>query len=120
MVVSVNDVPLGTQGNILCITGGEGTGKSNYVTALIAGAIGQSEKNKDKAMDTLGVSVSENSKRKAILFYDTEQSEVQTYKNITNLLKRCGRESMPEYLKAYCLTGMSRKERLQAIIQKHG
>ena len=117
MVVSVNDVPLGTQGNILCITGGEGTGKSNYVTALIAGAIGQSEKNKDKAMDTLGVSVSENSKRKAILFYDTEQSEVQTYKNITNLLRRCGRESMPEYLKAYCLTGMSRKERLQAIIQ---
>ena len=117
MVVSVNDVPLGTQGNILCITGGEGTGKSNYVTALIAGAIGQSEKNKDKAMDTLGVSVSENSKRKAILFYDTEQSEVQTYKNITNLLKRCGQETMPEYLKAYCLTGMSRKERLQAIIQ---
>ena len=117
MVVSVNDVPLGTQGKILCITGGEGTGKSNYVTALIAGAIGQSDNNKDKVMDTLGVSVCENSKRKAILFYDTEQSEVQTYKNITNLLKRCGRESMPEYLKAYCLTGMSRKERLQAIIQ---
>ena len=115
MVVSVNDVPLGTQGNILCITGGEGTGKSNYVTALIAGAIGQTDK--DKAMDTLGVSVCENSKRKAILFYDTEQSEVQTYKNITNLLRRCGRETMPEYLKAYCLTGMSRKERLQAIIQ---
>lgn len=117
MVVSVNDVPLGTQGNILCITGGEGTGKSNYVTALIAGAIGQSDKNKDKVMDTLGVSVCENNKRKAILFYDTEQSEVQTYKNITNLLRRCGRETMPEYLKAYCLTGMSRKERLQAIIQ---
>ena len=117
MVVSVNDVPLGTQGNILCITGGEGTGKSNYVTALIAGAIGQSDKNKDKVMDTLGVSVCENSKRKAILFYDTEQSEVQTYKNITNLLRRCGRETMPEYLKVYCLTGMSRKERLQAIIQ---
>ena len=117
MVVSVNDVPLGTQGNILCITGGEGTGKSNYVTALIAGAIGQSDTNKDKVMDTLGVSVCENSKRKAILFYDTEQSEVQTYKNITNLLRRCGRETMPEYLKAYCLTGMSRKERLQAIIQ---
>lgn len=87
------------------------------MTALIAGAIGQSEKNKAKVMDTLGVSVCENNKRKAILFYDTEQSEVQTYKNITNLLRRCGRETMPEYLKAYCLTGMSRKERLQAIIQ---
>ena len=113
IIVSVNDVPLGTQGNILCITGGEGTGKSNYVAALIAGAIRQA----DKPIDTLGVSVCENNKQKAILFYDTEQSEVQTYKNITNLLRRSGRETMPNYFKAYCLTGMSRKERLQAIIQ---
>ena len=113
MIVSVNDVPLGTQGNLLCVTGGEGTGKSNYIAALIAGAIRQT----DKVVDTLGVSVCENSKQKAILFYDTEQSEVQTYKNITNLLRRGGREAMPEYFRAYCLTGMSRKERLQSIIQ---
>ena len=52
-----------------------------------------------------------------MLFFDTEQSEVQTYKNITNLLRCCGRETMPEYLKEYCLTGMSRKERLLSIIQ---
>ncbi len=95
MVVSVNDVPLGTQGNILCITGGEGIEKSNYVTALIAEAIELPGNERDKAMDTLGMSVCENSKRKAILFYDTEQSEVQTYKNITNLLRRCRRETMP-------------------------
>ena len=38
-VISAGDVPLGTQGNILCITGGEGTGKSNYVASLIAGAV---------------------------------------------------------------------------------
>lgn len=113
MIVSVNEVPLGTQGNLLCVTGGEGTGKSNYIAALIAGAIRQA----DKVVDTLGVSVCENSKQKAILFYDTEQSEVQTYKNITNLLRRSGRETMPEYFRAYCLTGMSRKERLQSIIQ---
>lgn len=113
MIVSVNDVPLGTQGNLLCVTGGEGTGKSNYISALIAGAIRQT----DKVVDTLGVSVCENSRQKAILFYDTEQSEVQTYKNITNLLRRSGRETMPEYFRAYCLTGMSRKERLQSIIQ---
>ncbi|CUP92246.1 MULTISPECIES: topoisomerase [Bacteroides] len=113
MIVSVNEVPLGTQGNLLCVTGGEGTGKSNYISALIAGAI----RKPDKVVDTLGVSVCENSKQKAILFYDTEQSEVQTYKNITNLLRRSGRETMPEYFRAYCLTGMSRKERLQSIIQ---
>ena len=32
-VVSVNGVPLGTYDNLLCITGGEGTGKSNFVSA---------------------------------------------------------------------------------------
>jgi len=113
IVVSVNDVPLGTQGNLLCITGGEGTGKSNYVATIISGAIRQ----QGIRIDTLGITVSENLYQKAVLFYDTEQSEVQLYKNINNLLRRCKRLTMPEYLHAYCLTGMSRKERLQAIVQ---
>jgi hypothetical protein len=39
MIVSINDVPLGTQGNLFGITGGEETGKSNYVRSLIAGTI---------------------------------------------------------------------------------
>lgn len=112
MIVSVNEVPLGTQGNLLCITGGEGTGKSNYVAALIAGAI----RPQGVEADTLGVAVKENTKGKAVLFYDTEQSEVQLYKNVGNLLRRCSRDAMPEYFKAYCLTGMSRKERLKSII----
>lgn len=113
MIVSVNDVPLGTQGNLLCITGGEGTGKSNYVAALIAGAV-KLEDAED--IDTLGVSIEGNPKGKAVLFYDTEQSEVQLYKNVSTLLRRCGRDTMPEWFKAYCLTGMSRKERLKSIV----
>jgi hypothetical protein len=113
IVVSVNDVPLGTQGNLLCITGGEGTGKSNYVASIIAGAIRQ----QGTRIDTLGITVSENLHQKVVLFYDTEQSEVQLYKNINNLLRRSKRLTIPEYLHAYCLTGMSRKERLQAIVQ---
>lgn len=44
-VISAGDVPPGTQGNILCITGGEGTGKSNYVAALIAGSIIKDSRN---------------------------------------------------------------------------
>lgn len=113
MIVSVNDVPLGTQGNLLCITGGEGTGKSNYVAALIAGAV---KPENAEGIDTLGVSIEGNPKGKAVLFYDTEQSEVQLYKNISTLLRRCGRDTMPEWFKAYCLTGMSRKERLKSIV----
>jgi hypothetical protein len=112
-VISVNDVPLGTQGNLLCITGGEGTGKSNYVATLIAGSI----REQGEIIDSLGLSIEENSQEKAVLFYDTEQSEMQLYKNISNLLRRAKRETMPDYFHAYCLTGISRKERLQAIVQ---
>lgn len=112
-VISAGDVPLGTQGNILCITGGEGTGKSNYVAALIAGAVIKD----NQAIDTLGVSVRPNPDNKAVLLYDTEQSEVQLFKNVSNLLKRAKLKEKPEELRAFSLTGMSRKERLQAIVQ---
>lgn len=112
-VISAGDVPLGTQGNILCITGGEGTGKSNYVAALIAGSIIKD----NRTIDTLGVNVRDNSDGKAVLLYDTEQSEVQLFKNVSNLLKRARLNEKPEELRAFSLTGMSRKERLQAIVQ---
>ncbi len=111
-VISINDVPLGTQGNLLGITGGEGTGKSNYVGSLIAGCIRQSEQ-----IDTLGASIERNSGNKAVLLYDTEQSEVQLYKNISGILRRGQLATMPKSFKAYCLTSMSRKERMQAIVQ---
>ena len=112
MIISINDVPIGTQGNLLGITGGEGTGKSNYVGSLIAGVIREQDK-----IDTLGTSILANAENKAVLLYDTEQSEIQLYKNISNILKRSKQDSMPSCFKAYSLTSMSRKERLQAIIQ---
>lgn len=112
-IVSINNIPLGTQGNLLCITGGEGSGKSNYSASLIAGAMSENQ----QSVDTLGAFVSSNTQNKAILLYDTEQSEVQLYKNSLNVLKRSKRGEMANYFKAYCLTGMSRSERLQAIVQ---
>lgn len=112
MIISINGVPIGTQGNLLGITGGEGTGKSNYVGSLIAGIIREQD-----LIDTLGTSILANTENKAVLLYDTEQSEVQLYKNISNILKRSKQHSMPSCFKAYSLTSMSRKERLQAIIQ---
>lgn len=112
-IITAGDVPLGTEENILCITGGEGTGKSNYTAALVAGAIQE----KEMETDLLGVRVEPNRKRRAVLLYDTEQSEQQLYKNTGRLLRRAGRERMPEFLHVYCLTGMSRGERLTAIMQ---
>ena len=112
-IVTAGDVPLGSEENILCITGGEGTGKSNYTAALVAGAIMERE----TESDFLGVKVEPNRKGRAVLLYDTEQSEQQLYKNTGRLLRRAGREKMPSYLHVYCLTGMSRSERLTAIVQ---
>ena len=51
------------------------------------------------------------------MLYDTEQSEVQLFKNVSNLLARAKQSDKPDELKAFCLTGMSRKERLHAIVQ---
>ncbi|NEW83402.1 MAG: bifunctional DNA primase/helicase [Mariniphaga sp.] len=113
MIVSINDVPLGTQGNLLCITGGEGTGKSNFAASLIAGAI----RDCSVSVDTLGVEVAPNTRQRAILLYDTEQSEVQLYKNTINILRRAKLREMPQYMKVYNLTGMSRKQRLQSIVE---
>ena len=112
-IISVAGVPLGSEGNILCITGGEGTGKSNYIAALVAGAI----RDKDTAVDTLGVKVSNNTNKGAVLLYDTEQSEMQLYKNVSNLMRRANLEQMPDEFKAFCLTSLSRKERLNTIIE---
>jgi hypothetical protein len=113
MILSINKVPLGTQGNLCCITGGEGTGKSNYICALVAGTLNT----EDDDIDTLGTRIKPNRQSKAVLLYDTEQSELQLYKNTMNSLKRAKQKHFPESFRAYCLTGMSRKERLQAIIQ---
>ena len=113
VIISAGDVPLGTQGNLFGITGGEGTGKSNYVAAIVSGCVCPM----DVEIDTLGIHVTPNGGRKAVLLYDTEQSEVQLFKNVSNLLARAKLPGKPDELKAFCLTGMSRKERLNAIVQ---
>lgn len=60
-------------------------------------------------VDTLGIQIATNGKHKAVLLYDTEQSEVQLFKNVSNLLARAKQPDKPEELKAFCLTGMSVK-----------
>lgn len=114
VLVSVKGVPLGTQGNIFCITGSEGTGKSNYIASMIAGSLQTKNQNE---IDTLGLEITPNYNQDAILYYDTEQSEVQLFKNVNNLLRRVNLKEKPDYFRAYCLTGMSRSERLLSIVQ---
>ena len=113
IIVSVNEVPLGTNGNLLCVTGGEGSGKSNFVGALIAGALNTSNNN----IDTLGVNIKSTDNNKPILLYDTEQSISQVYKNSQNIIRRAKCEALPKELKTYSFSSLSREARLQAIIE---
>lgn len=112
-VVSVNGVPLGTYDNLFCITGGEGTGKSNYVSAIIAGTFPNEES--DFTRDLLGLDVNPNIKNKVVLHYDTEQSEYQLHKNIGKTIKRAGMADKPDFYRPVYLAALTRKERLQLI-----
>ena len=111
-VVAVNSVPLGTQDNLFCITGGEGTGKSNYIAAILAGTLGAERL---QAEQTLGLEVTANPKGLAVLHYDTEQSEAQLYKNLGKTLRRAGVKSVPEFYHSLYLASLSRKDRLKII-----
>ncbi len=111
-VVAVNSVPLGTQDNLFCITGGEGTGKSNYIAAILAGTLGAERL---QAEQTLGLEVTANPKGLAVLHYDTEQSEAQLHKNLGKTLRRAGVKSVPEFYHSLYLASLSRKDRLKII-----
>ena len=123
-VVAVNGVPLGTQDNLFCITGGEGTGKSNYVAAILAGTLGTERLPAEK---TLGLEITPNPNGLAVLHYDTEQSEAQLHKNLGKTLQRASLKTVPEFYHSLYLASLSRKDRLKLILEsmdlfhhKHG
>ena len=111
-VVAVNGVPLGTQDNLFCITGGEGTGKSNYISGILSGTLGSERL---QAEQTLGLEITANPKGLAVLHYDTEQSEAQLHKNLGKTLRRAGVKSVPEFYHSLYLASLSRKDRHKII-----
>lgn len=113
-LITIEGVTIGSPGNLLGITGSEGSGKSNFLGGMVAGALADDS---HFVGDSLGTRVSTNVKKKAVLYFDTEQSEDQLYRNLQIVLKRCQRTNPPDWFKAYCLTNLSRRERLQVILQ---
>ena len=112
-LITINDVSIGTPGNLVCIAGSEGSGKTNFLGGIISGAI----KPEGIEIDTLGTAIRENLEEQAVLLYDTEQSEFQLYKNLTYILKRANLNKPPTWFKAYCLVGISRNERMNLILE---
>lgn len=117
-LVTIAGVTIGSPGNLLGITGSEGSGKSNFLGGMLAGALAKPVQESDgRAVDSLGTRVLSNRTGKSVLYFDTEQSEDQLYRNLTIVLQRCELNSPPDWFKAYCLTNLSRRERLQVILQ---
>lgn len=112
-IVSISDVPIGTKGNLLAITGPEGSGKSNFLGALLAGTLSPSY----KVIDTLGTDVAPNANGEAVLYYDTEQSDEQLFKNTQRVFRRVERKRIPNWFKTYGLVGMQRNDRLKSILR---
>ena len=111
-VVEVNDVPVGTCDNLFCLTGGEGVGKSNFVAAIISGTIAEGALDAER---TLGLTIIPNPSGRAVILFDTEQSEHQLYKNVRKAVKRAYLDDKPDFFHAYHLSEQSRKERLDII-----
>ncbi len=112
-LLTINSVTIGSPGNIVCVTGSEGSGKTNYLGGIISGAI----KPDGIEIDTLGAAVRENIHEFAVLLFDTEQSEYQLYKNLTYITRRSSLEKPPAWFRAYCLVGISRSERINMILE---
>ena len=112
-LLMINSVPIGSPGNLVCVTGSEGSGKTNYLGGIISGAI----RPYGIEIDTLGTTVRENINGYAVLLFDTEQSEYQLYKNLTFITKRSSLVKPPTWFKAYCLVGISRNERINMILE---
>lgn len=112
-VLRVNGSTLAATGGLVCITGGSGTGKSNYASALLAGTLQTVSDN----VDTLGVQVLPNVAHKAVLLFDTEQSEYQSYCNLERLMHRAGVVEQPEHLQLMNLCSIPRRDR-QRFIEK--
>jgi energy-coupling factor transporter ATP-binding protein EcfA2 len=112
-LITINDVTIGSPGNIVCVAGAEGSGKTNYLGGLLSGTLNP----ENTSIDTLGTYVKQNGNKKAVLLYDTEQSEYQLYKNISYIVKRASLSHPPSWFKTFGLVGISRNERISLILE---
>ncbi|OYU82589.1 MAG: topoisomerase [Flavobacterium sp. BFFFF2] len=112
-LITINNVTIGAPGNLICITGSEGSGKTNYLGGIISGAL----RKPGDTIDTLGTWVQHNPEGKSVILYDTEQSEHQLHKNLSYILHRANYKKPPNWFRPFGLVGISRKDRMQCILE---
>jgi hypothetical protein len=106
VLICIAETPCATPGNITTITAQKKSGKTAFLSAIVAAAI--SERG-----DTLGVKAF-NPDNKLVLHFDTEQSAMDHWKICDSILRRA-QLTESAIFKSLCLTSLRILER-QAII----
>lgn len=94
-------VPIATPGNLVAITAQAKSGKSAVISAMMSSAMTD-----DSTIDALGFG-SANPDGWGIIHIDTEQSPFDHWCLVARAIKRAGLNAAPEWLRSYCLTGLS-------------
>lgn len=113
VIIQCGEVPIGISDNIMCVTGGEGTGKSNLLSTFIAGALLTTDNHEE--LDMLGFTIASNKERKALLHFDTEQSGPHLYKNTETAKRRAKLEKYPPFYYALNMVAQTRQQRMNTI-----
>ena len=107
VLVTIAGIPCATPGNITTITAQKKSGKTAFMSAIIAAGISEHG-------DTLGVKAF-NPDHKTVLHFDTEQSPMDHWKLADSILRRA-KLTESAIFKSVCLTSLPILER-QSIVQ---
>ena len=113
VIIRCGEVPIGISDNLMCVTGGEGTGKSNLLSTFIAGAMLTTLEHEE--LDMLGFTIAPNIEEKSVLHFDTEQSGPHLYKNTETAKRRAKLEKYPPFYYALNMLAQTRQQRLKTI-----
>lgn len=113
VIIRCGDVPIGISDNLMCVTGGEGTGKSNLLSTFIAGAMLTTDEHEE--LDMLGFTIAPNTEHKSLLHFDTEQSGPHLFKNTETAKRRAKLDSYPPFYYVLNMVAQTRQQRLQTI-----
>jgi hypothetical protein len=98
---------IATRGNLVCVQAGPKAGKTAFIGAMVAAAMGAKG-------DCLGIS-SSNPQGLALIHFDCEQSPVDHHKCNRRALARAECDAPTSWFRSYCLTGVTLAQRQAAL-----
>ena len=98
-VISINGTSISTEGSLTVLSGDSKSGKSALCNVILAGAICSIGQDYD---GFIGIDIQPNYLSKAVIHFDTEQSQQQHYKSFKyNILKRVNLNQEPSIYYSY-------------------